>query len=286
MMMSWYPVLQSLCFNFLWTRRFSNNPSKKFLIFETSRFSVIERYICWSNSHASPIHISRFMVLQGFDLNSPCPSQVPTKSPKFFSSNILRLHVISSSKILQSQSSNSHISDSSCLRVPLFLKILKLVFWLLSSLVKIVNFQKISYITNLQVFEREENISIDGRTFRSIWLLVPEVLSFLRHLIEHMEIFQWEESYKNLEKAQGVFNHAPKLQLFSFKKFFESGCTYWLNLDTCKKSRVTFWEYLPKFDLEKFLNFFLDEKLPLKFPPIEKKSILSTGGKTSKFCSF
>jgi len=49
----------------------------------------------------------------------------------------------------------------------------------------------------------------------------------------------------------------PKFQIFSFRTFFlRSICWYVLNLNTCQKSRVTFWEYLSKW-LWKNLQLFL-----------------------------
>jgi len=47
---------------------------------------------------------------------------------------------------------------------------------------------------------------------------------------------------------------------------------WWLNLDACKKSRVTFWEYLSKSDFEKIWDFSWKKLLPWKSLPIEKRS--------------
>jgi len=65
--------------------------------------------------------------------------------------------------------------------------------------------------------------------------------------------FSWGwEKFGN--RGRGL-NHAPKFQNFFFQKSLGSIWRCWLNLNTCKKSRVTFWEYLSKSDFENILDF-------------------------------
>ena len=90
--------------------------------------------------------------------------------------------------------------NSSSFNIILFPKIFKLSLWLLSSLVKIQNFEKKSQHHKSPI--REECSQIDGRTFRSIRLLVLMILSSLLSSIDKKRFFFERRKFTKIWKGR------------------------------------------------------------------------------------
>ena len=248
----------------LWSDMIHLVPWPKLQNFAFSESSVIWKKKMWhdwlSKWKGCLMSISREMVLQSFDLNSPCPSQVPKNHPKYFF--LQHLDFISFDRARYYKVNLPILTPSTAL-IWEFSSFQNFSSYFLGSCPHL-NFGKILHLKNLRWFERNQDIYIDGQTFRSIQLLVSKILDFPKSSLPFL--FREEKILQKSGKEN--FITCSKIPKFFFPPISEDGCWIWTSAKNLGLPSERIYQNLT---LKKNLGFFWKKSCPRNFLRLRKK---------------